>query len=183
MLRKTSKSLLGMGLALVAMGIISVVWPGVTLTLVAATFAVVAFIVGARQFQQAFASETGGPVVGHLLLGLVDVAAGVGTLVWPGITVLVLTLWIGAWAVIRGAGEMALAFQAGETAGQRAMLGIGSLLSLALGVVLFARPDIGAVTLAQVFGFFSLIYGGWSIALAASMHSTAKRIDSALQGV
>ena len=40
-----------------------------------------------------------------------------------------------------GAGEFAIAFASGETPGQRALFGLGGLLSIALGVVLFARPD------------------------------------------
>jgi len=177
MLRSASKSFLWRGLALVAMGVISVAWPGVTLALVAAIFAVVAFVVSAHEFTRAFSSRTAGPVAGHLLLGLVDVAAGLGALVWPGITDVVLTIWIGAWAVIAGGVEFGLAFRSGETAGERAFLGLGGLLAVALGVVLFARPDIGAVALAQVLGFFSLVYGSWSLAIAARTHSAAVHID------
>jgi hypothetical protein len=33
---------------------------------------------------RAFSSAKAGPVVGHLLLGLVDLAAGVIALAWPG---------------------------------------------------------------------------------------------------
>jgi uncharacterized membrane protein HdeD (DUF308 family) len=36
---------------------------------------------------------------------------------------------------------------------------VGGLVSIAFGVVLFARPGVGAVTLALLFGLFSLIYG------------------------
>lgn len=181
MLTRGSRSLFWVGLALVAMGVISIVWPGVTLSLVAAIFAVVAFVISVRQFDLAFSSRTAGPVIGHLLLALLDVAAGVVALFWPGFTVMALALWIGAWAVIAGVGEFTMAFRAGETAGERALLGLGGLLTVALGVVLLARPDVGAVSLAQVFGFFSLIYGGWSLVLAATTHSAASRIDSVVR--
>ena len=40
--------------------------------------------------------------MGHLLLGLVDVGAGVIALAWPGPTALVLVLLVGAWAAIGG---------------------------------------------------------------------------------
>jgi succinate-acetate transporter protein len=36
---------------------------------------------------------------------------------------------------------------------------VGGLVSVAFGVVLFARPNVGAVTVALLFGLFSLIYG------------------------
>ena len=33
------------------------------------------------------------------------------------------------------------------------------MVSIAFGVVLFARPNVGAVTLALLFGLFALVYG------------------------
>jgi uncharacterized membrane protein HdeD (DUF308 family) len=181
MFHTVSKSLLVTGLLAIAMGVIAIVWPGITLAVVAAIFAVVAFITAVREFEQAFSSTTAGPVAGHVLLGLVDVAAGVAALTWPGLTVLVLTIWVAAWALVTGVGKFSMAFASGETAGERAMYGFGGLLSVALAVVLFARPDVGAVSLAQVFGLFSLAYGTWSVLLAVSAHSLGSRIDAALR--
>ena len=111
-------------------------------------------------------------MIGHLLLGLLDVAAGVVAIAWPGITAYVLTIWIGAWAVVSGIGEFAIAFASNETAGQRALFGLGGLLAVAFGVALFARPDLGAVSLAEIFGLFSLAYGISSLVLAATTRDT-----------
>jgi uncharacterized membrane protein HdeD (DUF308 family) len=36
---------------------------------------------------------------------------------------------------------------------------VSGLVSVGLGLVLFIRPDIGALSLASVFGLFSLFYG------------------------
>jgi uncharacterized membrane protein HdeD (DUF308 family) len=36
---------------------------------------------------------------------------------------------------------------------------LGGLVSVALGIVLAIRPDIGALTLATVFGLFSIVHG------------------------
>jgi hypothetical protein len=91
---------------------------------------------------QAFSSDGVGPVVGHLLLALLDVAAAVVAIVWPGITAYALTIWIGAWAVVTGIWAFALAFASGERGGQRVLFGLGGLLSVALGIVLFARPGL-----------------------------------------
>jgi uncharacterized membrane protein HdeD (DUF308 family) len=55
--------------------------------------------------------------------------------------------------------EIALSFQRGEKAGERALFLLNGLVSIALAFVLFVRPDIGAVTLASVFGLFSIVYG------------------------
>ena len=44
-------------------------------------------------------------------------------------------------------------------AGTRALFFLSGLISIAFGIVLFARPDMGAVALALLFGLFNLIYG------------------------
>jgi uncharacterized membrane protein HdeD (DUF308 family) len=169
-----ARSLVWRGILALAVGIIAIVWPSVTIVAVVIVFAIAAFGDSIVQAQRAFASERAGPVVGHLLLGLVDIAAGVVAIAWPGITAYALTIWIGIWAVVIGTGELAHAFASDGTAGDRTLLGLTGLLFVAMGVVLFARPDIGAVSLAEVFGFFSLAVGVSSLVLAASVHETTK---------
>jgi len=105
---------------------------------------------------RAFSSATAGPVFGHLLLGLLDLAAGVIALAWPGPTALVLVLIVAIWAFAGGFAEIFAGFGSGETAGTRAMFILAGLVSIAFGVVLFSRPDVGAVTLALLYGLFSL---------------------------
>ena len=53
--------------------------------------------------------------------------------------------------------------------------------SVAFGVLLFARPDVGAVTLALLFGLFSLIYGVSEIVIGVQMRQTGKNVRSVLQ--
>jgi uncharacterized membrane protein HdeD (DUF308 family) len=180
MLRSLSKSLLWRGLLGIAIGIVALVWPGVTIGAVVIIFAIAAFSAGALQAVQAFSSDRAGPVAGHLLLALLDSAAAVVALVWPGITAYALTIWIGAWAVVTGIWEFGLAFTSGEAAGQRALFGLGGLLSVALGIALCARPDLGAVSLALVFGFFSLAWGISSLVMAASTQHTGSEINKPL---
>ena len=130
---------------------------------------------------RAFSSRTAGPVFGHLLLALIDLAAGVVALVWPGPTALVLVLVVAIWAFVAGFTEIFAAFGSGETAGTRAMFIVTGLISIAFGVVLSARPDIGAVTLALLFGLFSLIYGVSEIVIGVQMRQTGKTLHSVLQ--
>jgi len=116
---------------------------------------------------------TAGPVFGHLLLGLISLAAGVVAVVWPAPTALALVLVIGIWAVVSGLVEIVNGLGSGETAGSRAMYILTGVMAAAFGVLLFARPNVGAVTLALLFGLFSLIYGISQIVLGAQLRQTA----------
>jgi uncharacterized membrane protein HdeD (DUF308 family) len=98
-------------------------------------------------------------------------AAGVVAIAWPGPTALVLVVIVAVWAFVGGFFELFAAFQSGETAGTRAMFILAGLVSIAFGVVLAARPSIGAVTLALLFGLYSMIYGVSLIVLGIEVRS------------
>ena len=102
-------------------------------------------------------------------------------LVWPGPTALVLVLVVGIWAFVGGIFEFFAGFQSGETAGTRALFIFGGLVSVAFGVVLFARPGVGAVTLALLFGLFSLVYGISQITLSSQLRKTGQTLHSVMQ--
>lgn len=182
MFRSVSSSLLWRGLLAIAVGIVSVAWPGITVGAFVILFAVYAFLAAGTDVARAFSADRAGPVAGYLLLGLLSLAAGVVALVWPDITAYALTIWVAAWALVTGLVEVGLAFGRGEPAGQRAMWALTGLVSVALGVVLAYRPDIGALTLATVFGLFSIFYGISALVLAAQARrvgNTAGRLTHA----
>ncbi|HYV77143.1 MAG TPA: DUF308 domain-containing protein [Streptosporangiaceae bacterium] len=180
MLKSLSTSLILRGILAFAVGIIALAWPSVTVLALVVLFAVYAFIAAGLQAMRAFSSRNAGPVVGHLLLGLLDLGAGVIALAWPGPTVLVLVLIVASWAVVTGLFEIAAAFRRSEAAGTRALFILGGLASIAFGVVLFARPGVGAVTLALLFGLFSLIYGGWAVAQGIELRHTQHTLHTAV---
>jgi uncharacterized membrane protein HdeD (DUF308 family) len=180
MLKSLSTSLIGRGVLAVAVGIMALAWPKVTVLALVILFAVYAFLAAGLEAARAFSSRDAGPVVGHLLLGLLDLAAGVIALVWPAPTALVLVLIVGSWAVIAGAFEIAAAFAKGEPAGTRALFILGGLASIAFGVVLFARPGIGAITLALLFGLFNLIYGAVMLTDGIELRRAARHLQPSI---
>ena len=119
MFKSTSTSLILLGVLAIIVGIIAIAWPGVTILALVILFAIYAFIDAGLQAMRAFSSRSAGPVFGHLLLALVDLAAGVIALVWPKPTALVLVIVVAAWALVGGFFEVFAAFQSGETAGTR----------------------------------------------------------------
>src|ERR1700721_1559707 len=158
MFKSTSTSLILLGILAVIVGVIAIAWPDVTILALVILFAIYGLMAAGVEGSRAFSSRNAGPVFGHLLLGLIDLAAGVVALVWPGPTAYVLVIIVAAWALVGGFAEIFAGFQSGETAGTRAMFVVAGLVSVAFGVVLFARPNVGAVTLALLFGLYSMIY-------------------------
>jgi Short repeat of unknown function (DUF308) len=55
---------------------------------------------------------------------------------------------------------------------------LAGLATAAFGVVLCARPGIGAVTLALLFGLFNLIAGTWMLAQGIELRRTPTRLTA-----
>ena len=175
MFTSLSSSLIWRGVLALAIGVTALAWPGVTVLALVIMFAIYAFIAAGFEAAVAFRSSTAKPVVAHLLLGLVDVAAGVIAIAWPGATALVLVLLVAGWAMVSGGLEIYAGFRTGEMAGTRAMFTLAGLASIAFGVVLFARPDVGAITLALLFGLFNLVSGTSKLMAGIELRSTDKK--------
>jgi uncharacterized membrane protein HdeD (DUF308 family) len=181
MFKSMSTSLIARGVLALIVGIIALAWPKVTILALVILFAIYAFIAAGLQAMRAFSSAKAGPVIGHLLLALIDVAAGVIALVWPGPTALVLVLVIGIWAVVAGIFEIFAAFAPGETAGTRALFILAGLVTVAFGAVLFAHPNIGAFAIALLFGLYNLVAGATLIVMGADARRAAKHEDKVLR--
>jgi uncharacterized membrane protein HdeD (DUF308 family) len=175
------KSLIGSlvlrGILALLVGVVAVAWPQTTVGAFVILFAVSAFLLAGAEAMRAFASRSAGPVIGRLLLAVLNVAAGIAALAWPGITALALTLLVAGWALVAGTMEFGFAFSSGETAGHRAMWGLSGLVTVAFGVVLAIRPDIGALSLAQIYGLYSIVVGICALVLAANAGTVTRDLS------
>src|SRR5579859_3197729 len=178
MLKSVSTSLILRGVVALGVGVVALAWPGVTVLSLVVLFAIYAFMATGLEAVRAFTSRTAGPVVGHLLVGLVDIAAGALALAWPGPTALVLVLVVASWAVLTGLVEVSAAVAPGQEAGTRALFILGGLASVTFGIVLFARPTMGAVSLALLFGLFNLIAGSWLLTRGIELRRTDAQLHS-----
>ena len=105
-----------------------------------------------------------------MLEGMLGVAAGIVTLLWPGITLFVLSIMVGVWALITGAAEITGSFElsrifpTASTTG-RILLGLSGLVSIALGVAILVWPALGAITLITMVAVYALVFGVMFVAL------------------
>jgi uncharacterized membrane protein HdeD (DUF308 family) len=166
----TRSTLVWRGVGAVIMGLIALIWPGITIGAFVIIFAIYAFVAAGGDAARAFRSESAGPVVGRLLLAALDVVAGIVALTWPGITVLAAVLWIAAWALVTGIVDLGLTFQTHSTAGERALHGLTGVVLLLFSLSLWVHPDIGVLSLTEIFGLFSLFTGVTLLFSAFSLH-------------
>jgi uncharacterized membrane protein HdeD (DUF308 family) len=104
------------------------------------------------------------------LEGFVSIGAGVLTFVYPGITALVLLYVIGAWAIVTGIAEIAAAVKLRRVVTGEWMLALAGVLSLALGVLLFAYPSSGALAVVWLIATYAILFGVLLVGLGIKLH-------------
>ena len=119
------------------------------------------------------------------LHGLASVVFGVMILAWPGISVYALTILFGAYTLTTGILEFGTAFTAQGK--ERAWLILRGLLGITVGVLVFAWPDISALTLLYVIGAYAFAFGilcvGASFRLPLDGRDTASMILTGLVAI
>jgi uncharacterized membrane protein HdeD (DUF308 family) len=149
------------GLVAAALGVTFVVWPGITIGTVVALFAISVFADAVVSAARAFGD--GRRAEDRWLLGLrslIDVAAGVVALAYPGATAGVMTVIIGIFAISIGVNELAGSRTLRRLgAGGTGWLVVSGVLAVVTGIALVVWPGIGAVTLAVVFGIYLALSG------------------------
>jgi uncharacterized membrane protein HdeD (DUF308 family) len=162
------------------LGIVAVVWPDITVGVAVALFAIYCFSDAITQLSATFgARRSAGGRAATVLLVIVDVAAAVVAIAYPGITAEVLVVVIGLWALVSGVLELAAAWRLRDADAGAGWLTFGGVLSVVVGVLLVVAPDIGALTIALVFGFYLLVYGV-SLLIAAAITPRNETVGDAV---
>jgi uncharacterized membrane protein HdeD (DUF308 family) len=147
------------GLAGILFGIITFVSPAISLAALVLLFGAYAFADGVLSIVSAVRRRGADRWWLLLLQGIVGIAAGVVTWLWPGITAITLLFVIAAWALAGGALQVAAAIRLRKVITGEWLLALSGVLSIALGVLLVAFPGPGALALVIWIGAYAFVFG------------------------
>ena len=173
-MRQAWPVLLARAVFAVAFGLVALIWPTITLLILAWAFGIYAVIDGATQVVDGFRRRDRPRWWISVLLGLLALAAGVLALIWPGISAVALAIVVGAWALVTGLIEIFHAVQQRRERRQPGLLLLVGLVSVVAGAVILAWPVHGAVALAALVGGFAVVYGILLAALALRLRNAAQ---------
>jgi uncharacterized membrane protein HdeD (DUF308 family) len=159
------------GLAGILFGIITFVSPAISLAALVLLFGAYAFADGVLAIVSAVRRRGTDRWWLLLLEGIVGIAAGVLTWLWPGITALALLYVIAAWALVTGAFEVAAAIRLRKVISREWLLALSGLVSIALGVLLILAPGPGALALVIWIGAYAFVFGALLFALGLRLKS------------
>ena len=156
------------GIAAIAFGVLAFTWPGLTLLTLTFLWGFYAIADGVLALWAAIAGR-GGEITPRWWLAVVGVAgifAGLLAFIWPGMTALVLLMFIACWAIVIGVLQIWGAIRLRKEIEGEWLLGLSGVLSVAFGVIMLAQPGAGALAVVWLIGWFAILAGCVYIALA-----------------
>ena len=144
----------------VLFGVLMLALPGVTLAALVFLFGAYAIANGISTVGLAVRAPKGAPGVGTILiLGLLGIAAGVLTFVYPGTTALSLLWIIALWAISTGVFEVLVAVRLRKELRNEWLLVLSGALSVAFGVLIVFNPGAGALSVIWLIATYAIFFG------------------------
>ena len=171
------------GLAAIIFGVLVLIWPRITLLTLITLFGVFVLLDGI------FSLAAGIVSIGRnkrwwamLFSGLLGVAIGVLTFLWPDITGVVLLYFIAAWAVVIGIMDIVIALQLRREIEGEWMMILDGVFSLLIGILFFVFPQTSALALVTLIALFVIAVGIILIVLALRLRKMGQELKDLTGG-
>ena len=170
------------GIAAVIFGVLALVLPGITLAALVLLWGAYALADGILALIAAFRiRDRGKPFWALLVVGILGIAAGILTFIWPGMTAIVLLAFIAAWWLVMGIFQIIAAVRLRKSVENEWLLGLSGLLSVIFGVLMLINPGAGALAVIWVIGAYAVVFGVLLIALGIKLRSRTHHSSLASQ--
>jgi len=168
--------------ALVARGVLGMLFGAFAVAMPAAAFAVIVVAYGAYAFVDGvfsivLALRGAGGERGWwalLLSGIAGVLTGLAVFVAPAATALVVLYVIAGWAIVTGALEIAAAVRLRRHVTGEWLLALDGALSIAFGALVMIAPLAGALAVVLLIGAYAFISGVVLLALGVRLRRLAR---------
>jgi uncharacterized membrane protein HdeD (DUF308 family) len=158
------------GVISVLFGLSALIWPGSTVVALAWAFGIMALAEGIASvfalFQRHVAISRGWLV----LYALASIIFGLLAIMHPLAVANVLLLFLAAWLIVAGIYRIVFAIRVRKEIQGEWMIALSGVLAIVLGVLFFAYPIAGLLTLAIWIGAAALIYGVLQLIAGVRMH-------------
>lgn len=155
------------GIISILFGIVAFAWPGLTLVTLVLFYGAFALVDGVVALVSAF---TGGakpaPTWWLIVVGLAGIGVGAVTFFWPGLTAIVLMIFIGAWAFAHGLFEIIGAIKLRKEIDNEWWLILAGAISVVFGLIVMIAPGAGALGLIWAIAAYSIVFGVLLVGLA-----------------
>jgi uncharacterized membrane protein HdeD (DUF308 family) len=163
------------GLASVAVGVMILAWPGISVYALTIVFGAFTLGTGIVELGTAFTTKAKEERGWLIVSGLLGIVVGVVVFAWPDISALALLYVIGAYAVGLGILAIGASFQLPLDGRDSALMILSGLVSIAFGIVIFAKPGAGALAVLALIAAFALVTGISELVIAIAGEKLVER--------
>jgi uncharacterized membrane protein HdeD (DUF308 family) len=154
------------GICALLFGVLAFVMPGVTLFTLVLLYGVYAMADGLLALAAAVMGGAAAPRWWLAVVGLLGIAAGAVTFLYPVMTATLLLLFIAGWAIAMGAMQIIGAIRLRKEIDNEWFLIGSGVVSILFGLILIMQPGAGALALLFVIGTYAIIHGVILISLS-----------------
>jgi uncharacterized membrane protein HdeD (DUF308 family) len=156
-------------------GIAAFAWPGITLAALVLFLGAYLFVDGVFALVAAvrFRHERERWVM-LLVEGILGIAVGAITFLWPALTAIAWVFTIAAWAIVTGVLEIIAAFRMRGALGTEILFGLSGVVSIIFGLLMAAMPLVGLVVWVLLTGIYAIVFGILMLVAAFRLRAVAK---------
>ena len=115
----------------------------------------------------------------RIVLGVVSILFGMLVLVWPGISLAILVIMVGIWAIIIGILQIVSSVRHRAIPNSGWVWGIiGGALSILFGILVLIWPGTGLVTIIWIIGIWAIVWGVTLIVLGVQLRKAASTTEA-----
>ena len=163
------------GLLAIALGVLGFAMPVRTLEVLTLAWGAYAFVDGLITLVTAYQiREQNRPWWSMALVGVVSVAAGLVTFIWPVATALSLLVFIGVWAVCMGVFQMVTALRMRRSIRGEWMLVASGIVSVLFGAAVILMPAAGALAVVWLIAGYAVLFGMLVVMVGLRLRSVDK---------
>lgn len=165
------------GIAAIVFGVLAFILPGLTLLTLVVLYGAYALFDGIMAIGAAIWGGGGGNRMGPrwwlAVVGVLGIVAGLLTFLWPGITALVLLMFIGVWSLLHGVFTIIGAIRLRKEIDNEWWLVLSGALSVLFGLAVLIMPGAGALAVIWLIGTYAILFGALLVGFALRLKKHA----------
>jgi uncharacterized membrane protein HdeD (DUF308 family) len=154
------------GICGILFGVLTFIWPAISLVTLVLLYGAYALVDGVLALIAAIKGGAPAPRWWLALVGVLGILAGLVAMGLPGMTAIVLVLFIAGWMIATGVMQIIGAIRLRKEIDNEWWLVAAGALSVLVGVIIAIAPGAGALGLLWVIGAYAIVFGVMLVGLA-----------------
>jgi uncharacterized membrane protein HdeD (DUF308 family) len=167
------------GVLAIIFGLIALFAPIATAVVLAIVIGAWAIVDGVFDIIEAIRHRGSSSMALRIVWGAVSILFGILVLVWPGMSLGVLVIFVGIWAIIIGVLEIMASIRHRAVPNSGWVWGIiGGALAILFGILVLIRPGAGLVSIIWIIGIWAIVWGITLIILGVQLRKAANTTEA-----